>query len=385
MSCSYSVVLLHSGMNQFKNDVASVVNQAADDFLGRSGVLRCCTALPQSNSEAHVVVAYLGNKSGQQDEHIRNALNRALKSHFPILPIVRRDDPGEIHEKLPSSISQVNAINWNDASARAVTTLLGMLGLVEKERRVFLSYVRRDSGLLAEQLHRLLVQSGFDVFLDRFAVSPGSDFGKQIDEELADKAFMVLLESPGLAKSKWVEYEIAYALRHRIGILAVTLPDARQPIPSIDDAFRIDLRPQDFSSNQLTASAGNKLIGEIEFAHARAIRRRREQMLGSLTERLEELGRAWTPIEPWTIQALSADSIPSIYRVTPRRPRPHDMYALDMLRARVTSSETASAWASVVHGSGYLDERKQALLDWIGRATQLAVKSIDTWTQEVAA
>ncbi len=384
MSCFYRVVILHSELDRFKDDIVNAVNRAADDFLGRSGVLRCCTALPSSD-EAHVVVAYLGNKAGRQNEGVRQALNRALKLHFPILPIVRRDDPGEVHEKLPSSISQLNAINWDDASARAVTTLLGMLGLVEKERRVFLSYVRRDSGLLAEQLHRLLVQSGFDVFLDRFAVSPGSDFRKQIDEELADKAFMVLLESPGLAKSKWVEYEIAYALRHRIEILAVSLPGACQPILSIDDAFRIDLRPQDLSSGQLADSAWNKLIERIEFAHARAIRRRREQMLGSLTGKLEELGRTWTPIEPWTIQVLSTDSIPSVYRVTPRRPRPHDMYALDMLRTRISSSEPANASASVVHGGGRVDERKQAVLEWIGRATQLAVKSIDTWTQEVAA
>lgn len=269
-------------------------------------------------------------------------------------------------------------------SPRVVTILLGMLGLVDKERRVFLSYVRRDSGPLAEQLHGLLVQSGFDVFLDRFAIPPGNDFAKQIDEELADKAFMVLLESPGLAESEWVEHEISYALRHRIRILAVALPDACQPTPSVDDAFRIELRPQDLLDGKLTDGASSTLIGKIELAHARAIRRRREQMLGTLTARLEELDCTWAPIGPWTIRAWP-DGVSSMYGVTPRRPRPHDMYALDVTRSTVSPPDGASSRATVVHGGGCIDERKQAILEWIGQATHLAVKSIDAWSQEVAA
>lgn len=385
MSCTYEVVFLHSDLDRFADEVADAVNQATEGFLGRPGVLSCSMALPQADSEAHVVVAYLGNTAGQRDDAIRRALNCALQSHFPILPIVRHEDPGDTSEKLPPAVSQINAINWNDAPDRAVTTILGMLGLVERERRVFLSYVRRDSGLVAEQLHGLLVQSGFDVFLDRFTVPPGSDFGKRIDGELADKAFMVLLESPGLAESKWVEHEISYALQHQIGILAVALPSSGPSTPSIDDAFRIDLAEQDVSSGELTESALRTLIGKIEFAHARALRRRREQMLGTLTGKLDELDHTWSPVGPWTIQATSDDSVLSVYQITPRRPRPHDMYSLDMSRADVSSSRTARASASVLHGGGLIDERQYAILQWIGQATHLAVKSIDTWYREVAA
>lgn len=57
MSCSYKVVLLHRGLDRLADEVANAVNQAVEGFLGRSGVLRCGTTIPQSNSEAHVVVA----------------------------------------------------------------------------------------------------------------------------------------------------------------------------------------------------------------------------------------------------------------------------------------------------------------------------------------
>lgn len=385
MNSCYEVVLLHRDLDQFAEEVADAVNQTADGLLERTGVLHCRTDLSQSGGNAPVTVAYLGNKAGQRDDSIREALNRALALHFPILPIVRREDPGDVHEKLPSAISAINAIQWDDARERTVTTLLGMLGLVERERRLFLSYVRRDSDRLAEQLHRVLVQSGFDVFLDRFTLPPGSDVNRRIDEELADKAFVVLLESAGFAESRWVQHEIAYALRHRMGILALSLPNEGEVASSVDDAFRIRLNEQDFLDCELTQNALDAVVGEIELAHAQAIRRRREQMLGTLTERLEENGRTWTPIGPWTIQAVSDDNVPSLYRVTPRRPRPHDLYALDIARTSVKRSDIVRASAVVVHGAGDIDKRKQVVLDWIGESTGLAVKSIDSWPWEMAA
>jgi len=42
--------------------------------------------------------------------------------------------------------------------------------------------------------------------------------------ELSDKAFAVIIESPDASGSPWVEYEVAYALGHSIGVRALTLP-----------------------------------------------------------------------------------------------------------------------------------------------------------------
>ena len=95
----------------------------------------------------------------------------------------------------------LNAVDWTSNRAVALTSILRILGLVEEERKVFLSYVRRDSTPIALQLHRALVEAQFDVFLDRFAVPPGANFQKQLDEDIGDKAFVVLLESSELRSS----------------------------------------------------------------------------------------------------------------------------------------------------------------------------------------
>ena len=93
------------------------------------------------------------------------------------------------------------------------------------------------------------MRSRFDVFLDRFALPPGEDFQKRLDEDLGDKAFVVLLESSDLRNSPWVQHEITYAHSHRIEVLALTLPGVveAQLVPAIDEAFRIRLSEGDWA------------------------------------------------------------------------------------------------------------------------------------------
>ena len=193
-------------------------------------------------------------------------------------------------------------------SAVALIALLGMLGLVEEERKVFLSYRRSESTYIASQLHTELVRSGFDVFLDRFALSPGEDFQKRLDEDLGDKAFVVLLESSNLRNSPWVQHEITYAHSHRIDVLAITLPGVSDPqlVPAIDNAFRIRLSQNDCEPDgQLTAEKLGAILERIEFTHATALRRRREQMLGSLSDQLHRDGCTCVPVKDWAILATA--------------------------------------------------------------------------------
>ena len=182
-----------------------------------------------------------------------------------------------------------------------MATLLRLLGLVEDERRLFLSYVRRDSADVAEQLHRELQQRQFDVFLDRFTVPPGADFQRRLTEDLADRAFLLLLESDGIRDSRWVQHEITYALTHQIGALAVTTPNlVKDREAPIDEAFRFRLSADDLQDGKLSAAALRLLLDRIELSHASALRRRREQLLGSLIDHLEASGCSCDPLAEWS-------------------------------------------------------------------------------------
>ena len=189
-----------------------------------------------------------------------------------------------------------------------------MLGLAERERKVFLSYLRRESTPLAIQLHTALAQARFDVFLDRFTVDPGEDFQARLDEDLGDKAFVTVLESPGIRTSKWVQHEIAYAQSHRIGVVALTLPGTAddQLFPTVDDAFRLRLTAADMLGDELTQPRLSDVINLIQTAHARELRRRREQLLGSLRDTLVREGCTCDPVADWAMVAEAPGHKPAI-------------------------------------------------------------------------
>lgn len=243
----------------------------------------------------------------------------------------------------------------------------------EPERRVFLSYFRNESTPLAVQLHTALAQARFDVFLDRFTVPPGVDFQKRLEEDLGDKAFLVLIESPGLRSSPWVEHEIAYAHAHRIGILAVTLPGtaAAELVPSIDEAFRVRFDADDvLATGELKEIAMKRLLERVEIAHARELRRRREQLIGSLRDKLFVDGCTCDSVGDWAVLATAPGRKSAVFLITPRRPRPEDLYALHVVHLNASAAAGAELSAAVVHETEHIAEEQLALLKWIGEPRQ---------------
>ena len=316
MSAPYEVVLLHRELGDFAQDVETAIRTAANDVLVQPALLDIKYNMSDVGADAHVAVVYLGSTEGCEDRTIVAALEGAANRPFPVLPIVRNREAGSVHQKLPAVIENINAADWDEESRTAPLVLLEMLGLVERERKIFLSYRQSESARMAVQLHTELVRSRFDVFLDRFALPPGQDFSKRLDEDLSDKAFVVLLESSGLRNSPWVQHEIAYAHSHRIDVLAITLPGVSQAqlVPAIDEAFRIRLSEGDCGPNgQLTARKLSSILERIEVAHAKALRRRREQMLGSLRDRLHRDGCTCAPFKDWVILATASQKVPSVF------------------------------------------------------------------------
>ncbi len=369
----YEVVLVHRGLDDFAAEVRDAVRAATQEVLLQPNLVAFREALENGSSDRHSVVVYLGSQPGATDPGVNSLLNEALATQIPVLPLTRTSDAGTVSQKLPESIKLINAADWETRKGEATTTILAMLGLAEPERRVFLSYFREDSTPLAIQLHTALAQARFDVFLDRFTVPPGVNFQKRLDQDLGDKAFVVLIESPGLRASPWVEHEIAYAHSHRIGVLGLTLPGTADAelVPSIDDAFRVRLKPEDLeTTGKLTDEALLEVLERVEMRHARELRRRREQLIGSLRDKLVVDGCTCAPAGDWAVMATASGRKPAVFLITPRAPRPQDLYALHLVHLHASAAAGAELTAAVVHETEHVDEDQLALLRWIGEPRQ---------------
>ena len=383
MATAYRIVLVHKGNDRFAREVKDAVQNAIRGLSGVSKLLEFSTGL--SNVRIPQVVAYLASAEAREDEVVTEIISAALDRDVSILPIVHENHVRDIGRQLPECIAHLNAALWSGRGSNVATSLLEMLGLVETERKVFISYRRSQTSELALQLHTELVKRRFDVFLDRFSVEPGMDFQRRLDEDLGDKAFVLLLESSDLRESQWVRHEIAYAHARRIEILALTLPDTHRSklVPTIDDAFRRWLTEDDMSSDGiLSADTLETTLDAIELAHAHALRRRREQILGSVKEKLRTDGCTCRPADDWCVFAERLNGRSGLFWVTPRRPEPKDFYSLSKQHERVKRSGGLEVLqAFVVHESGRLAEDHQELLEWLSCISGRGLATV--WTCSV--
>ncbi len=378
MTVPYRIVIVHKHRDAFARKISEPVESLKQELFGEREILEISSALSEESIPQSV--AYLCGMEHYDDDHIKSLLDFAVSRQIPILPIVE-EKSDSLEKYLPKSIQYVNAVNWSADNTTVARILLESLGLVEKERRLFISYRQSDSRFIADQLHTKLVRGRFDVFLDRFSVAPGADFTKSIDNELGDKAFLLLIESKHANDSIWVRHEITYALANRIQVFALTLPDvpASHQIQNLDEAFRFRITANDFTSDGLLTDAIlNAVIDKIEIEHARAIYRRREQIMGSVMEHLHSQGCICYQIEDWSVLALKSNEHAGVFLITPRHPKPVDFYSLNLqIQKLIGFSGTTVLKASVVHASTPMYHDQWDVVKWISRISGSSLSKIE--------
>ena len=375
---TYLLSIVQSGREELAREIGNAVQEAAAEVVGRAGLVDVVERVPDLTSGTHVVVIYAASRAGARNVDVDKQIAQALANGVAVLPVFRSSEADDVSDMLPDRIQHLNAVDWDHNRSLALGTMLRLLGLVEDERRLFLSYVRRDSANVAEQLHRELQERQFDVFLDRFTVPPGTDFQRRLTEDLADRAFLLLLESEGIGDSRWVQHEISYALTHGIGTLAVTMPNlAVDREAPIDEAFRFRLADSHVQNGKLSSSALRVLLDRVELSHASALRRRREQLLGSLIDHLEASGCSCDPLAEWSIVASATGRVPSAFRVAPRKPLVEDLRALEQERDRARDSVgIGGIAASLVHDVEHMAQDHADLLEWAGAPRGLSLGRI---------
>jgi hypothetical protein len=369
----YRLVFLASDA-AWRREVGEAVAAALRAQVGRDDIVAIEDALGAPEDPAEVsqtLVVFLADEASRRDASLAAQVARAREQLVPILPIVWPD--ADVAAVLPELLRPLNTATWDRSGAAVVGAVLRLLGLIEWERRLFLSYRRRDTSGLALQLREHLGRRAYDVFLDRFSVPPAADFQRRIDVELSDKAFVLLLESTSAAGSEWVQHEVAYALSHGISLLALSMPDTPTDarFASVDEAFRLNLDAHDLEPAPdgdgdlvLTTNALESVLDEIESRYARQLRRRRASLLGSLEEWLRQAGGNPRPLsDEWALAANAPDAEPSVYLITPRAPSPSDLRRLDDLRPE--GAGNGEAHGRLVFAASVQDEEDQRLIAWI--------------------
>lgn len=250
-----------------------------------------------------------------------------------VLPVLRK---GTNHSLIPKEFQTSNAVEWSGSITEAVDWVPSMLGLYPKDRRIFISYRRKDTDVLAEQLFEELSKRRFTVFLDRFAIDPGKDFEMVLKDRLSDIAMILFLESKNF-ESTWTRFEASFAYANRLGMAALNLLPDGQVIEEIPCDYRLCIEPgwirqkgyKEAQKGEIFQKHVDRVIAFIVNMHNRNMVERKQRMRHDMQCAVTlHGGDVKPPLNGGAIRACFLQTKGSAYDiyVTPRRPVLEDFH-----------------------------------------------------------
>ena len=192
-------------------------------------------------------------------------IDRILQNGIPVLPVTSEAD--RVHLELPKQLTHLNCLNYaEDGPERISSALLECVGLLPRQRRVFVSYRRESAYVAALQLFNALSAKLFEVFLDTHGIAPGEDFQAMLWHRLCDSDVLIMLDTQDYFASRWTLAEYGRAMAKNIPVLRIGWPDVAVSRHA-SNAHRIDLTQLDvdIATGQLTDVTITRISHCLEF------------------------------------------------------------------------------------------------------------------------
>jgi len=230
------------------------------------------------------VAVYFGDSTGEA-QSIQGVLD---PSSVSVIPVASTE--AQVPHEIPAELQCLNCcLIDRDGLERVASTVLECLGLLRRQRRVFLSYRRTEARAAALQLFDVLSARGYDVFLDTHSVARGVDFQEALWHRLCDVDVMVMLETATYFQSRWTSEEFGKALAKNIGVLRVQWPDAT-PSPDTETCSRVEIVPAELDTmGALADSALDRIADQLERFRSLSVAVRRLSAMSRLKFAVESV------------------------------------------------------------------------------------------------
>lgn len=220
----YELAILGAPTEEQVNALKRRLDAATDQFKLRIGddvSLAIQPAEFRPNERVAAAAVFFGG-TGSVDFDISKVLDR---QSLPILPVASTGTA--VNAEIPPVLRTLNCMFADKVSFdRILSALLECVGLLPRQRRVFLSYRRNEATVAAVQLFAELSARQFEVFLDTHGIGPALDFQEALWHQLCDVDVLVMLETAKYFESRWTSAEYGRALSKGIGVLRVQWPDS---------------------------------------------------------------------------------------------------------------------------------------------------------------
>ena len=220
------------------------------------------------------------------------ATSAVFSESAPVIPVV--DSLEQFSASVPDFLRASNGycLRKEDPEMEELAAImLECVGLLRRQRRVFVSYRRTESREAALQMHDLLTSRGFDVFLDTHDIRPSDPFRDVLWHRLCDSDVLVMLDTPTYFESRWTREEIGRARAKEIHVLRVVWPN-HEPNKMTDLAETIYLEKEDLQeeSGPVTSEKIGEIVLRVESVRSRSIAARYMSITGRLRADVERIG-----------------------------------------------------------------------------------------------
>jgi hypothetical protein len=215
-----------------------------------------------------------------------------MRASAPLIPTVAAD--GDFGRQIPAFLQSANGLkrrNDDPGMAELAAALLECLGLLRRQRRVFVSYRRAESRAAALQLHDLLIGRCFDVFLDTHDIRPGDPFQDVLWHRLVDSDVVVMLDTPGYFDSRWTRQEIGRARAKDIQVLRVIWPEhTPNKLMDMAETVYLDAVELEGTDGPIAPAVAEAIVLRVERLRSRSIAARYLSITGKLRADVEKIG-----------------------------------------------------------------------------------------------
>lgn len=219
------------------------------------------------------------------------AIEALTATSAPVIPTI---SPTGHFGQVPAALQFANGLQRRADDPKMIglaSALLECVGLLRRQRRVFVSYRRTEARAAAVQLHDLLSARGFDVFLDTHSIRHGDPFQDVLWHRLVDSDVMIMLDTPTYFASRWTREEIGRARAKDIQVLRVIWP-AHTPTRMTDLSETIHLDAADLkdADGPISEAKVDDIVLRVERLRSRSIAARYMAITGKLRADIAKIG-----------------------------------------------------------------------------------------------
>lgn len=287
----YELAILGDATPAERARLQQTIEEMAGAFglaVGSDVMIHDGNSISRRDIRAATAAVYFGGTTQADTDAVRE-LVRASQPIIPTIPV-----SSDFSALVPDFLQGFNGFHRHkdDAEMKELAAaLLECVGLLRRQRRVFVSYRRAEARAAALQLHDSLSARGFDVFLDTHDIRPSDPFQEVLWHRLCDSDVMVMLDTPTYFESKWTRQEIGRARAKEIHVLRVVWPEHKpSKLTDMAETIYLDTKELEGPDGPIEKTTVERIALGVEGLRSRSIASRYMSITGKLRADIERIG-----------------------------------------------------------------------------------------------